>query len=128
MKSVKSRLFLILLISLGSIITLIYTRYTTSTKTTSLIESTYLVMRLDIRLLNMRRAEKDFLSRLDADELTFFENNYNAFEEDWQNIVPNLQEQGIDRSSARMARISLSIMVSSEVVDIIESIFCNFHA
>lgn len=55
-------------------------------------------MRLDIRLLNMRRAEKDFLSRLDADELTFFENNYNAFEEDWQNIVPNLQEQGIDRS------------------------------
>ena len=39
-------------------------------------------MCLDIRLLNMRCAEKDFLSRLDANELRIFDNNYNAFEED----------------------------------------------
>ncbi len=96
MKSVKSRLFLILLISLGSIITLILTRYTTSTKTTSLTESTYLIMRLDIRLLNMRRAEKDFINRMEADDLGIFDRNYDAFEKDWNAVVPNLQEQNID--------------------------------
>ncbi len=98
MKSVRARLFLILFITLGSITTLILTRYITSNKTTSLIQSTYLIMRMDIRLLNMRRAEKDFLNRQEVDNLVYYRNNYTAFTNDWNMVMPLLKANNIDSS------------------------------
>jgi response regulator RpfG family c-di-GMP phosphodiesterase len=94
MKSVRSRLFLILLLSVAGLLVLLAARYVTSTKTDRLIRVTYLIMRLDIRLLNMRGAEKNFLLTPDASELGVFDRNFEAFTEDGEGLIPLLESDG----------------------------------
>lgn len=77
--SIKQKLYMLGFIATLGVITLVVTTSQFSKNTEQLNTATNLVAQLEIRLLNLRRNEKDFLLRKDMKYLDKFNNNMEIF-------------------------------------------------
>ena len=79
--NIKNKLFSLGLFSILGMVSLLFTTSHFTKTGEQLHEATLITKDLEVRLLNLRRNEKDFLLRSDIKYLDKFENNYRQFQE-----------------------------------------------
>lgn len=105
--SIKQKLYMLGFIATLGVITLVVTTSQFSKNTEQLNTATNLVAQLEIRLLNLRRNEKDFLLRKDMKYLDKFNNNMEIFlslEEELSGILTSAKLLSSDQLKADALR------------------------